>query len=165
MADFNEHVNQANKNISFLQEIDSLSDCWDWKVTVSFYSAVHIINAHLAKFDLHYRSHHDTEDALNPFNLLSATKIDEEEYVAYKSLNNLSRRSRYLCSENKSNKSVSKHITFDKHFSKSIKKLDKLLIYFSKKYKLDIPSVEITCFELKESDNLRYFSLLKKQVS
>lgn len=163
MADFNEHINQLNKNIEFLENINTIDNCWEWKVTVCFYSAVHIVNAHLAKFDLHYRNHNATEEALNPQRLISVTKLDDDYYVAYKSLNNLSRRARYLCSE-KPNQAAdnSSHLTSDKHFAKAIRKLDKLFCYFSKRYSIDIKQIEISCVELSQNDNLKYFKLVKQ---
>ena len=50
MPNFEEHIQQANSNIKFFNLINEKSqEFFDWKVTAAFYTAVHIINAHLAK--------------------------------------------------------------------------------------------------------------------
>ena len=72
---------------------------FDWQVTICFYTAVHLINCHLANFGLQYRKHKDVKDALNPYTI-SPAKLPEDEYSAYISLQSLSRRSRYLVNEN-----------------------------------------------------------------
>jgi uncharacterized protein (UPF0332 family) len=97
MPEFDDHVLQAKRNLSFLQKInDQIEDCFDWQVTVCYYAALHLINAHTAKFGLQYRKHVDVIDAINPMHRLSPTKLPEDEYVAYIALQSLSRRARYL---------------------------------------------------------------------
>ena len=88
MANFSEHISQAKRNLTFLKSINALeNNNWDWQVTAAFYSAVHLINAHLAtKADLHYRSHKKVDDAINPYSPLSLTKLNEKEFLAYKKL-------------------------------------------------------------------------------
>src|ERR1700745_243676 len=100
MASFENHVRQAKSNLSFLKEVNKSSKFFDWQVTTCFYTAVHLVNAHLAKCaDLHYRTHQETKQALNPHSPLSTCKIDEDIFNIYVSLEKLSRRSRYLCNE------------------------------------------------------------------
>ena len=148
MVSFDEHINQAKRNLNFLKSVNDLTNnTWDWQVTIAFYSAVHLINAHLAKkADLHYRSHKRVDDAINPYNNLSFTRLKESEFLAYKKLQSLSRRSRYLCNDKSDDKSAS--LTYDKHFSKAIKNLDTIIQWISTEYEVSFEEYDIACIEL-----------------
>lgn len=147
------HIKQACDNLKFLEKINSCHPCsWDWHVTVSFYVAVHIVNSHLAKFNLHYRSHADVTDSINPQNPLSVTQLPEDIYLAYKKLQGLSRRSRYLVHDSPENHSEDCHFTYDKHFVKAVKKLDTILDYFIARYQIIIPDITVKCPGLRLND-------------
>jgi len=159
MPSYTAHISQVNKNLSFLASINHFNSNWDWQVTVCFYSALHMVNAHLDKsIKKHYKSHQQTESVLNPYNKLSPAKLDEEIYTAYISLKNLSKRSRYLCHEDNGD-SERDYPTYEKHLSKAIKKLDLLLSHFNKKYNINHPPYSIKCTFLKPSDNLNCFTV------
>jgi hypothetical protein len=97
----------------------------------SFYTALHLINAHLAKFELQYSKHVDVKNALNPERTQSISKLPEDEYVAYAVLQMLSRRSRYLVNEKDSQiGATSAFLTHDVHLAKSVKHLDCLVTFF-----------------------------------
>lgn len=148
-----DHNNQACRNLSFLQSINKeCNSSYDWQVTVSFYVAVHLVNAHLAKYDMHYRSHEDVSNHINPFQKLSPSKLPENIYLAYKKLQGLSRRSRYLVHDDPENKSAVCHFTYDKHFVKAIKKVEIILEYFISADKLHIPEISLKCLGLKENE-------------
>jgi hypothetical protein len=159
LATFDEHINQAKRNLAFLESINhSVKDCIDWQVTVSFYTALHLINAHLSTFDLQYRKHVDVKNALNPERTLSISKLPEDEYVAYAALQMLSRRSRYLVNEKDSQiGATTAFLTHDIHLAKSVKHLDCLVTFFQNKYKVSLPSISIKCPDLK-SQSLKSFS-------
>jgi hypothetical protein len=95
---FEEHLAQAKRNLDYLQKSNELiPDRWDWQVTVCFYVGVHLVNAHVfQKTGQHYRSHEQVNMALNPATL-SLAKLSESDYLAYKKLQGLARRARYLC--------------------------------------------------------------------
>ena len=126
---------------------------WDWQVTVCFYVGVHVVNAHIAKVgNLHYHTHEAVKNVLNPFNTLSICKLPEPIYLDYEKLEGLSRRSRYLCNETAPSQSVEKsHATYDKHFAKSIKCLDRVLVHFNGLYSIGFGGYEISCVELKKT--------------
>jgi hypothetical protein len=154
LATFDEHINQAKKNLRFLASINSnCNEFWDWQVTTCFYIAVHLANAHIAKTsNLHYRTHVDVKNALNPEVQISLSKLPEENYLAYVKLMNLSRRARYLCHENPSNSEMnSGFFTYDVHLTKAIKNLDKLLIFMESKHNLSFDKSSIRCISLTES--------------
>ena len=118
---------------------------WDWQTTITFYVAVHLINAHIVKKgSLHYRSHEDVNNAINPYGL-SPCKLPEAEYSAYIFLQWMSKRSRYLISDNKNDRSVHAHFTKEKHFAKSIERLDLLLEYINKKYGIVFDRQSLDC--------------------
>jgi hypothetical protein len=159
LASFEEHLNQAKSNLVFLDKINvSCNVHWDWQVTTCFYVCVHLVNAHIAKTaNLHYRTHKHIEESLTPFNELSITKVDEETYAAYKSLRNLSRRSRYLISDKETDSTDRACFTYDKHFRKAVIQLDNLMVYFSNKYKFSISETELQCIDFRPSDSFVFF--------
>lgn len=154
MAQFDDHIQQARKNLAFLSSINqTVPDCLDWQVTVAFYSALHLVNAHLARHGMSYRKHVDVKDALNPEKSLSVTKLPEDIYVSYITLQSLSRRARYLVEEKDSNlRSNQAFYIYDKHLSKAIKHLNKLIVHFSELYKLQFQKYLITCMGIKENE-------------
>ena len=158
MASFSEHLKQAEHNLDFLKSISKdYSEYWDWRVTTTFYTAVHIINAHLDKsVNKHYRSHQDVSLALNPNIALSISKVPMDVYLAYEKLSNLSRRSRYLIKEDLTDKTANVFITYDKHLARALKNLDTIESWFSSEYKITFPAIELHCLELKSG--LKYFS-------
>lgn len=146
MASFDDHINQAKKNLLFLEKINQhCNSFFDWQVTVCFYSSLHLVNAHLSTFNLQYRKHKDVKDSLNPYSL-SPAKLPEEEYTSYISLQSLSRRSRYLVNEKDGNiNQDNPFFTYDKHLEKSLKHLDKLSCYFMNRYKFELTPIKINC--------------------
>lgn len=163
MASFDEHINQAKSNLKFLTETNSRKNVhWDWQVTVAFYSALHIVNAHLAQAaGLHYRTHEDVKNALNPNRPMSITKVNEEIYLCYVKLEGLSRRARYLCHDDPKNLTTVSHFTYDRHFTKAIRKLDQLLDYFCTFYNISLPSLEISCVDFSSTETMKVFKIVK----
>ena len=151
MANFSDHIFQSRKNLSFLQEINCLSEnYWDWNVTVCYYVAVHLVNSHIASVsNLHYRKHEEVSNALNPYVSLSLTKVPETVFTAYSQLQNLSRRSRYLISENMANRSIDANITYDKHFKRALVHLETLLIFVESTYSQKFEKISIRCNEAR----------------
>lgn len=122
-------------------------------MTVCFYTALHLVNAHLSHFNLQYRSHIDVKQALNPAISLSVSRLPEDEYVAYTALQMLSRRARYLVNEKDGQLNAGQAAyTNEKHLAKSIRHLDKLATYFRQHYKLTLPVVSVTCVGLKQNE-------------
>lgn len=155
MAEFDEHVAQAKRNLSILYDVHlKVSDSWDWQVTIAYYAAVHLMNAHLAKrLNLHYNTHEKVKNAL--FKQLSPCKIPDDIYAAYIRLEGLSRRARYLCHENGDN-STDEHLTYDRHLKKSLTNLDRILTYFNKLYRIEFQVFSLDFIEIKNS-SLNYF--------
>jgi len=162
LASFDEHIKQAKSNLDFLVDINSkiIPNHWDWEVTTCYYTAVHIINAHLAKVgNLHYKTHDQTKDAINPYNQLSPSKLPPDIYLAYLKLEGLSRRARYLCNEDPKNNDVNQFLTYDKHFGRAIKKLDDLIHYFKGAYGINLGEPQVACIELTAKSQLKFFKL------
>ena len=161
MATFDEHIIQAKRNLIFLSETNLKNQSfWDWQVTISYYVAVHLLNAHLAKTaNLHYRTHEDVKNAINPYNPLAICKVDIEIYLCYAKIEGLSRRARYLCHDDTKNYSQDNHFTYDKHFAKTIKKLDIIVSYFANLYSLNFTTLKIFCGDLTTNTNLKNFKV------
>ena len=164
MASFESHIEQTAKNLKFFQEINTKSDFFDWQVTALYYSAIHLMNAHIAKVgNLHYQSHSELKKALNPDYPLSIGKIPESIFDHYISLEKLSRRARYLSNErtNEQDGSIA-FFTFEKHVSKAIQKLNTILLYFCSIYPtLKFENIQLHCPKVKEElkISLEYFSI------
>jgi len=139
MATFSDHIAQAKHNNGFCEFICKNSDAfYDWRVTVNFYTCIHLINAHLAYIeDAHYRRHSDVEDAINPYNK-GTCSLPKEIFLSYKKLHNLSRRSRYLINEKMSNHEECVHHTSENHYKKSVNRLSEIASFFEEKYKISI---------------------------
>lgn len=163
MASFNDHLTQACRNLQFLQCINGdVSNCEDWQVTVCFYTALHLVNAHLAHYGMQYRTHNDVKNAINPEASLSITKIPEDEYAAYVSLQMLSRRSRYLVNEKDGNlSSNAPALTYSKHLAKAMRHLDRLIVFFNSTYKQTIPAIKIHCIDLRLTGDLTYLQVYR----
>ncbi len=158
MASFNEHIKQAKSNLNFLDLVNNKSQShWDWQVTICFYTAVHLINAHIARrANQHYRSHELVNNSVNPYNKTSITRLSEELYVSYMKLQNLSRRARYLCHDDPKNHDTNAFLTYDKHFLKAIINLDKILSFIAKEYSIQFLRLSLDCIELKKRE-LEFF--------
>ena len=104
MASFDSHILQAKNNLDFLLAINLINNInWDWQVTIAYYVGVHIVNAHIiGTSNMHYRAHHEVKNVL-----YNDSSIPEDIYLAYAKLEGLSRRARYLISEDSNNHSQS----------------------------------------------------------
>jgi hypothetical protein len=154
LATFEEHITHSKENLDYLSKINqNINDRWDWQVTVCFYSALHLINAHIVKkTGVNYLSHSQVSIAINPYNPLSISKLDEATFLAYEKLFQLSRRSRYLLSENfKKGDTLDIQpacITYSKHFKKTICHLNTIVEFISKNYNVNFAKTEVICIEL-----------------
>jgi hypothetical protein len=162
LASYNEHLKQANNNLAFLAQTNTaIAGFWDWQVTISFYVAVHVINAHLAKIaNLHYRTHEDVKNAISPYSVVSPAKIPENIYLSYAKLESLSRRARYLCHDDYHNREERAFFIYDKHLAKAVINLDKILLHFSNEFGESFGSPTVKCVELSAKNNLKVFTLV-----
>ena len=162
MATFTEHIQQAKRNLAFLQHVNhTIPDSIDWQVTVTFYTALHFINAHLSNSGLQYRRHTDVKDALNPYSRLSVSKLPEDEYTAYISLQSLSLRARYLASEKDNNlNATAAFFSRDKHLAKSLRHLETLIVFFADKYGIDLNAIKLKCEDYR-GEQARYIMSVK----
>jgi hypothetical protein len=164
LANFKEHFSQAKRNLDFVVTVnEKVKESWDWQIVSAFYVAVHLVNGHLAyKAGLHYRSHSQVKQALNPNNAESSCILPEDIYTAYQKLEGLSRRARYLCSDDQNNKESIAFLTQEKHFKKAILQLDTILFFFEREYReygLDFGKPAIFCSLLDEKAPLKIFRL------
>ena len=166
MATFQEHINQSNNNLDYLSKINSsINDRWDWQVTVSFYCALHLINAHIVqKTTKNYLSHSQVSHAINPFNPLSVSKVDEETYLSYTKLFQLSRRARYLLNENFDNTSAvdiqPACVTYSKHFKKTVHHLNKIMDFMTTHHGTSFVKRSLKCIDLN-NQTFTYFTIIQ----
>lgn len=167
MATFSEYIAQARKNLEFLSKINhSCNSHWDWQVTVVFYVAVHLANAHLRdKNGETFNTHVGTLNALNCYKPNSSTKLSEANYLAYRKLYNLSRMARYLCSNADKPDNLKAYHTFSVHFEKAIKNLEKLLDFMDTDYKQKFDPINLNLIEIKGKNNLKFFRYQRSEVA
>jgi hypothetical protein len=161
LPEFSEHINQALHNLEILGSVNSrIENSWDWQVTICYYIAVHLVNAHVAKTcNLHYRSHSEVESAINFMNQASLARLNETVYLSFIKLNGLSRRSRYLINDNLKRKETQPHFTYTVHLAKAIRQLDVILGFFVERYLIKLPVTNIKCIDLNKGQ-VKYFKIV-----
>ncbi len=154
MPSFDDHISQTEHNLRILSEINQkIGNSLDWQVTCCFYAALHLVNAHLTKFSLQFRTHDDVKENINPYNKLAIAKLELEPYQSYIALQNLSRRSRYLVNSKDRNLTSNNAASiFEKHQAKAFRHLNILLSYFKIKYDLDLIIPDLSCDLLTKSE-------------
>lgn len=164
MPEFDSHVKQAKRNIDFLEQSNlSKVKYFDWYITTIFYSALHLINAHIVKSrDLHFNAHSKVNNAINPERPITICPVSEDCYKSYLALRKKSRVSRYLCRDNSSNEQMQKAVYVnEKEFKRAILHLDAVLDYFSTTYGVDFKKTNIHSLYLKDAET-KYFSVIKQ---
>lgn len=157
LPSFQDHIFQAKHNLAFLETVNQAAkDCYDWQVTACFYSAVHLINAHLSLHNMQYRKHVDVRDAINPKNAEAVQKgsaLADGVYLAYVKLQSLSRRSRYLVNDNDGNlASQQAFMTYDVHLARALRHLNTLIVFFTSQYALSFDQIAISCPGIKPGE-------------
>lgn len=164
MASFDNHIKQAKSNLSLFKLVCDSSKHLDWQVTSCYYVAVHLVNAHIAKTaNLHYKTHSEVKQAINPNNHITICALDEDIFDLYQSLEKLSRMARYLCDESGDNHDTHSFITKEKHVIKALTRLNKIIAYFISLYpELEFDIVHIRCPRIKAAipSTLEYFKPL-----
>ena len=152
MADFQSHIKQSKHNFSVLEQLNAkVTNSIDWQITICFYTALHLIDAYLAKEgDIHYNKHTEVRKAIWFDEPLSVFKLPEDICLAYRSLENLSRKARYLCSDTDGQRNKEKgvaHIVKDKDLYKALKKCAVIIEYFANKYPIEVHfnNIKIVC--------------------
>lgn len=133
MASFNDHILQANENISFLQQMNlqlKPRNC-GWEVVVCYYIAVHLMNAHITdKLNQTFNSHNKVNTVLF-YDKHSPALITKQAFYAYKDLTRLSRIARYLFDIQAPQ---NKMIISAQHHQEAFVHLNNLIHYFNTLY-------------------------------
>jgi hypothetical protein len=141
MADFNRHLLRVQENVEFLKQIRTLQPRnWDWEVTVCYYVAVHLVNAHLAKSNLHPITHDETKKIINPQGVFDNQRLPEKVYEEFMFLTNQSRVSRYMYHPRHKDPLQASVINKNK-LKLSEESTNILIAYFNGLYALTIPLV------------------------
>lgn len=165
MAKYVDYIQQAKSNLTFLNDVNKhSSSSFDWQVTISFYVGVHLVNAFLQKErGMSFNSHTETFSAINFANSLSPYRFSEEDYLAYRRLYNLSRRSRYLCTDSdhlKGQDDSIAYLTHGVHLKRAVLSLEKLLVFICSKYHEKINPIELSLLEIQKLQ-FQYFKFKK----
>jgi hypothetical protein len=85
-----DHIRQATRNSQFLSAFDlRTTQHADWAITVAFYIAVHLVEAHFAGSRMHFRRHEDRNREVS----VQLPAIETAYTLLYKE----SRKARYDC--------------------------------------------------------------------
>lgn len=166
MGTFKEHILQSQSNIKFLSSVSiNSNNYWDWQVTICFYSALHLVNAHIVKkIEANYLSHRKVDYVINPNNDLSPAKLDESIYLAYIKLLQLSRRSRYLLGDkdqfDKKKEIQTACATYSKHLKRAVSHLEVIINFMKTNYGESFERVEIKCLDLAKIE-FENFTIIK----
>lgn len=156
MANFEAHIQQAASNLSFLEEVNKHSDTrFDWQVTIVFYTALHLINAHIAKkINKNYLSHKQVSEILDFENQMSLARVNKETFLAYDKLYRLSRRSRYLLRDNynRAQDIQENSLTYGVHLRKAVRHLNMVMGYMHEEYQVVFSKPTLTCVDFKNED-------------
>lgn len=170
MAGFTDHLDHARSNLKFLSDLSrDHAELWDWKITVAYYSALHLVNAFVAdKYDLHPDSHEKLKEILHPESRFKDIRLDEKTHTGYNYLEMLSRRARYLCDVNSGDNNA--HRCNGKHFTASVKQLDMVMRFFKSVYNSDFDTVSIHSTHTEKTNGVKYFeftnsSMPKRDIS
>lgn len=85
------HQEQYEENKTVLEQLDMIPISNKWKVTVSFYAALHLVEKQLAEYNQHFKEH----KTRNKF--IESQKMFEPIREAYDALYIESKRARYTC--------------------------------------------------------------------
>lgn len=166
MANFEQHIEQAKHNLNVLTHLNTtLPTALDWQVTSAYYVAVHLANAVISKFGLHYRSHEKVKHAISPYNQTALPgRFNCDAYVAYIQLENLSRRSRYLCNVETPEENGLRHATKAKHLRKALRTLNEVIKFMVSEHQVEFPPVFLHLDGLK-SETLVYFKCVSEEAA
>ena len=85
-----DHIQQARRNAQFLSTFDlAATPHAEWVIIVAFYTAVHLVEAHFARANLHWRRHEDRNRQVER----QFPEISTDYMLLYKE----SRKARYDC--------------------------------------------------------------------
>ncbi len=104
MADYIDHINQAEHNEEFCRLIlKQLPNYWDWLITASFYAAIHYIEADFSQDPTIRHTEQCTPEDVSIHTQrerLVGNKYSKDCFKAYRKLRQFSRDVRYLALRN-----------------------------------------------------------------
>lgn len=91
------HINQAKSNEKLLDYLNSnlSKEYYDWKITISFYTALHYISAYANHYNIILKNHKDYFEYLNPHNKKSQISFSNDAYISYQTMFRNCREVRY----------------------------------------------------------------------
>lgn len=96
MGSKDQHLELYNKNKKLANStLISKDENRDWKITMIYYSILHLLDSKYADFSIHPNDHIERKEVIQ-------NCISKNIYYTYKTLENLSRQSRYDCIKMKS---------------------------------------------------------------
>ena len=150
-----QHLNQFkhnNKTLCLLCEVCN-DKTWDWKVTICYYAALHLIHAHLAKHDSHPETHGSVKRAINPLKN-SRSKVSYKAWENYTELEFICNSCRYL------DNSVSFRGVTKKCFTDALVHYDIILSEYNVMYPNEISGFKVT-IDYAPQMPLKFIQLVK----
>jgi len=164
LADFDEHVQRATDNLELFQEFNSTKPQEKkWQVTFLFYSALHLMQAHLVRCNNYAIHHSERKEKLFFGNSREFGGLEEEVYEAYIHLEKLSRRDRYMSHGTAKNAvdalnqpaAIMKH----KHILQAVRDWNVVCAFFHKRYGIQMKCIKVNCLSAKKDEDLGYVKI------
>lgn len=155
MASENQHITQAKRNLLFLSNVNKYCNSyWDWQITISFYVAVHLVNAHIfSKIGKHFEDHSKIMQHIDCYSNLPS-RLPENILVSFRTIRELSRKSRYL--KGISDNSYVALYVAETDLARALLNLDSIMKFYSKEYNIEFKEIKLDCHSASAL-NLRYF--------
>lgn len=154
MPNFNQHFDHFLENTAFLENVNvMLPTSYRWKATACYYAGLHLIHAYLdTKGPFHPTSHEALKNLISPSGMFKDARLDANTCTIYEELEMISRQARYR----------SDMIFEERHFVRAVELLDKLCVFFCKKFpKVTINKCSINCADVVHVRSLNHFELVE----
>lgn len=151
MVSFSAHFNRAECNLSALQTMLNADHC-DWQITISFYTALHLVSAHMAKYGEHAHRHDLTKLAILPSAKNGPAQVDKETFAHYCTLEGLSRMARYLHKDGKAKDAPLYPVVIKPEDSaEALECLHAIMKYFSSTHHVNFEKIKVNCKAVAEN--------------
>lgn len=161
MASYEEHFSRAISDLQTLKSCNHNKHIPShWQVTMAYYIAVQLVDAHFAKSNYHPENHDKRKLNFSPYCLTVSHRADDITYADYVFLENLSRRARYMCNDNGTPSPEKAVPTRDKQLTKAFRLLDTIMKFMTTKHGVVFPIIDIHSTDFTNINTLKHFKVI-----
>lgn len=139
-----DHLQRTRDNLDFLIANQS-STHLHWLVTTTYYTALHLIDAHLSKLNIHPPNHDKRKEVIQAASPFKGASVTSGCYSSYCALEGLSRMARYMCNEKNNGNSDQAHPTGPRHLKEALRHLTIVINELESRYKfgIEVPRISV----------------------